>query len=478
MTTLTLTQAAQRSGRGALRILHVFDEAEARPLDSAVGALALSAHQESRGVRLRAIGVAGAVEIAEAARICREELLAEDDAAEILREAGRRLHPVVAPAAPDEAEETIGFRVGGAYLLAGGLGEVGFALAERLGRDYRARIAILGRSDPRGAARERLERLEAQGVRVHYVACDLTDPARLRAALDEIESRIGRLHGVLHLARTVEDGLLAGKSPGSVERVLSAKVDGTLALDAALADAELDWFVLCSSLASWTGLPGGADYAFACGFQNAFARLRENKRRSGLRSGRTVAICWPQWEHDRFLDDAKRARLAAEGLETIDARDGLRILLDAVRSGCAEVAALKGGAEAIRRLTAAPAVEPGADILAELRELDEETLRAFLAYLDTPAAETRPAPPSEAAATLIREAICDFLKLPRDKLLPESAFADLGLDSIKALHLAERLQKRLGVAIDPVMFHESPTLARFSASVAARLARPDARVES
>ncbi|WP_283472117.1 SDR family NAD(P)-dependent oxidoreductase [Methylosinus trichosporium] len=478
VTTLTLTQAAQRSGRGALRILHVFDEAEARPLDSAVGALALSAHQESRGVRLRAIGVAGAVEIAEAARICREELLAEDDAAEILREAGRRLHPVVAPAAPDEAEETIGFRVGGAYLLAGGLGEVGFALAERLGRDYRARIAILGRSDPRGAARERLERLEAQGVRVHYVACDLTDPARLRAALDEIESRIGRLHGVLHLARTVEDGLLAGKSPGSVERVLSAKVDGTLALDAALADAELDWFVLCSSLASWTGLPGGADYAFACGFQNAFARLRENKRRSGLRSGRTVAICWPQWEHDRFLDDAKRARLAAEGLETIDARDGLRILLDAVRSGCAEVAALKGGAEAIRRLTAAPAVEPGADILAELRELDEETLRAFLAYLDTPAAETRPAPPSEAAATLIREAICDFLKLPRDKLLPESAFADLGLDSIKALHLAERLQKRLGVAIDPVMFHESPTLARFSASVAARLARPDARVES
>jgi aryl carrier-like protein len=261
--------------------------------------------------------------------------------------------------------------------------------------------------------------------------------------------------------------------------VLSAKVAGTLALDEALADAELDWFVLCSSLASWTGLPGSADYAFACGFQNAFARLRESWRRSGARSGRTVAVCWPQWSYDRFLDEKKRARLAAEGLETIDARDGLRILLEAVRSSRAEVAALKGGAEAIRRLTLseAPSVDPDAELLAELREMDEATLAAFVAYL-APAAETRPAPPSEASLTMIRDAICDFLKLPRERLLPDSAFADLGLDSIKALHLSERLQKRLGVEIDPVMFHEQPTLARFSASVAQRLARPDARAES
>ena len=167
---ILLTQAAQRSAAANVRVLHVFAAADDRPLDQAVGSLARSAMQESRACRMRAVGVAGSAAIESVAAICRDELLASDDAPEVLYRDGARHTPQIEPSAADPAAATIGFRIGGAYLLVGGLGEVGCAIAERLAREYRAHIAIIGRSDPRGPALERLRRLRDAGIEVHYEA--------------------------------------------------------------------------------------------------------------------------------------------------------------------------------------------------------------------------------------------------------------------------------------------------------------------
>jgi acyl carrier protein len=478
MATVLLIQAAQRAGIAELRILHLFADGDDRPLDQAVGALARSAMQEGEGCRLRAVGIAGAADAAAAAAICRDELLAADDAAEVFYSGGRRQVPAIAVVEADPSAATIGFRIGGAYLLVGGLGEVGCALAERLGRDYRARIAIIGRSDPRGAALKRLNRLRESGLQVQYEACDLTDRDGLARALSTIRAQCGRLHGVMHLARTVEDALLVRKSAASVRRVMAAKVAGSIALDAALADEPLDWFVLCSSLAAWLGLAGGGDYALACAFQNGFARLRQQKVERGERSGRTVAICWPQWQHDRYLNESKLRRLAAEGLQTIDARDGLRIIAQVLQSDQTEVAAVKGNERALHRLTLAYAPTRPADAFAaELRGLSDAALAAYLDYLgavepqpEAPAQEKPPLPAAPAASPeeLVLDTVCDFLKLPPERFAADSAFAEFGLDSIKALHLAERLQVRLGVPVDPAMFYEFPTVSALVQGLAGR----------
>ncbi|MGE4043444.1 MAG: SDR family NAD(P)-dependent oxidoreductase [Acetobacteraceae bacterium] len=562
LASILLTQAVQRAGLGGVRILHVFAQAEDRPLDQAVGSLARSAMQESDGCRLRAVGLAEAAGTQDMAAACRDELLTDDDAPEVLYRAGRRHAPGIEPVASDPDAATIGFRIGGAYLLVGGLGEVGCAIAERLGRDYRARIAIIGRSDPRGPALERLRALREAGIHVDYEACDLTDRPALNQALGRIRTRLGRLHGVLHLARAVEDALLVRKSAASVGRVMAAKVDGSIALDAALAGEELDWFVLCSSLAAWLGLAGGGDYALACAFQSGFARLRQQKVERGERSGRTVAICWPQWRHDRYLNDAKLRRLAAEGLQTIDARDGLRIIAQALQSGCTEVAAVKGSERALARVPlayrqdTAPAVpvhRADDGLMDELAGLSDEELAAYVAHLQgaarDEAAGDKKAPPPERAvagapaprqrgeserrtlpvvmlrrepaaasrrvrtdaggagaglrdnapadfpapapagagraaadradrvtpAEAILGTVCDFLKLPQDRFDATSEFAAFGMDSIKALHVAERLQKQLGVSVDPAMFYEFPTIAALTEALAERTSSRAAR---
>ncbi len=487
LASILLAQAAQRGEASNARILHLFGQADDRPLDQAVGSLARSAVQESDHCRLRAVGILGPVDPERAATICLEELLAADDAPEVSHGPDGRQSPGIEPVSVDPKLATIGFRIGGAYLLVGGLGEVGCAIAERLGRDYRARIAIIGRSEPRGPALERLRKLRDSGLQVHYEACNLTDRPGLHRALASIRGQFGRLHGVLHLARTVEDALLVRKSAASVGRVMAAKVDGSIALDAALAGEELDWFVLCSSLAAWLGLAGGGDYALACAFQSGFARLRQQKVERGERYGRTVAICWPQWRHDKYLNDAKLRRLAAEGLQTIDARDGLRIIEQAMQADRTEVAAVKGTERAFHRLTlayrqdtaplvAAPSVDPDDGFAAELGRLTDAELSAYLVHLRP--AEPEPAAPSEDAEQVVLETICAFLKVPADRFDADAEFAAFGLDSIKALHVSERLQKRLGVQIDPAMFYEYPRIGAFAKALSGRSAMPSMRIRS
>ena len=57
--------------------------------------------QESRACRMRAVGIAGAAAVDSVAAICRDELLASDDAPEVLYRDGARHMPQIEPTAAD-----------------------------------------------------------------------------------------------------------------------------------------------------------------------------------------------------------------------------------------------------------------------------------------------------------------------------------------------------------------------------------------
>ncbi|WPB75854.1 beta-ketoacyl synthase N-terminal-like domain-containing protein [Archangium violaceum] len=145
----------------------------------------------------------------------------------------------------------------------------------------------------REAMQERIRRLqaiEAAGGQVVPLVANVTDAERMAEVLAEVKQRFGALHGVIHAALVLEDGLIQLKTPESASRVLASKVEGTLTLDALLRDEPLDFLVLCSSLSSLLGALGQVDYAAASAFLDAYALSKR-----GLPGRRTVSIDWDRW---------------------------------------------------------------------------------------------------------------------------------------------------------------------------------------
>ena len=210
-------------------------------------------------------------------------------------------------------------REGGAYLITGGLGGVGLALAEELASHRRIKLALLGRTAERSSG---VEALEALGAEVLTLAADVTDPAAVAAALGEAEERLGPVRGVIHAAGVPGGRLLQLLTPEAAEAVMAPKVRGTLVLQAALGDRPLDFFVLCSSINAAIGGFGQTDYCAANAFLDAFARSRHRRRGTFV-----VSMAWDRWEEvgmaARLASPLGLWRTAAEPLHPLlDARIG------------------------------------------------------------------------------------------------------------------------------------------------------------
>ncbi len=199
-------------------------------------------------------------------------------------------------------------RDGGAYLVTGGLGGIGFAVAEQLAERAKARLVLLsrrgfpereawdawlerhGERDGTSERIRRIRRLEAAGAEVWVATGDVANIERMREVVREAEARFGPLHGVFHAAGTIEDGVIPMKSPEAAERVFTPKVHGTLVFAELFADSALDFLVLFSSTSTVLGPPGQVDYTGANAFLDAFAASRR-----GAPGPRTVTVGWGVW---------------------------------------------------------------------------------------------------------------------------------------------------------------------------------------
>ncbi len=231
-------------------------------------------------------------------------------------------------------------RAQGVYLITGGLGGVGLAMAEYLARTVQARLVLVGRQGlparsewpqhlANGSASPSLVHrirqvmaIEALGAEVLVIAADVTQAAQMKAAVKQARARFGALHGVLHTAGVLADGVIQLKDASVAASVLAPKVQGTLALEAALADDKhapaLDFLMLFSSISAFAGLAGQIDYAAANAFLDATAQARHARG-----DVHTIAVDWSQWQEVGMAAElANQLGLAPDALS---GEDGVEI---------------------------------------------------------------------------------------------------------------------------------------------------------
>ena len=136
--------------------------------------------------------------------------------------------------------------------------------------------------------------------------------------LQEIDSDLPPLKGIIHAAGVLDDGVITQQTWERFEQVLKAKVDGGWYLHQQTRDLSLDFFVMYSSAASILGSAGQSNYATANAFLDSLAQLRHSQ---GLPA---TSINWGPWaESGMATDPLVRSQLARQGVVPLKSETGL-----------------------------------------------------------------------------------------------------------------------------------------------------------
>ncbi|RYZ83690.1 MAG: SDR family NAD(P)-dependent oxidoreductase, partial [Moraxellaceae bacterium] len=198
---------------------------------------------------------------------------------------------------PTKDTYNVVFKDHGVYLITGGLGGLGILFAkEIIKQTTKATIILTGRSQLTAKKKSTLDEISASGGKLIYRQLDIANLQQVKDLVATIQNEHKQLNGVIHSAGMTVDNFILKKTLTEFNQVLNPKVSGTFNLDQACQNVDLDFLVLFSSVASWLGNVGQADYAAANGFMDQFAVYRNQLVQARQRSGKTLSINWPLWQ--------------------------------------------------------------------------------------------------------------------------------------------------------------------------------------
>ena len=405
-----------------------------------------------------------------------EHLEAVDGEDQVSWRGGVRHAARLTPAAVGAGGEPLRLRPDATYLISGGLGGLGLEVAHWMALRGARRLVLVGRqglpveptaADPpdrrQARAVARVRDIEATSAAVRVVALDVADAAAVGACLRQLE-RDGwpAVRGVIHAAGVMIYKSLLQHEPGDLERALRAKVPGAWALHEATAGLPLDFFVLFSSASALLSSPLLGSYAAGNAFLDALAHRR---RAQGLPA---LAIDWGSWGEVGMGADAPRdSRSGALDRALILPAQGLEVLERLMQSGAAQVAV------APIDWATWEAVYPvfmRAPLLRRVvrRGGEETTDRGALT------ADAILAAPPESRGPLVLDFLagqtCAVMGIAAGAFDPHQPLSEVGLDSLMAVELRNRIQRALGVSVPMVQLLQGPSVSELATAVAERIA--------
>lgn len=358
------------------------------------------------------------------------------------------------------------WRPDAAYLITGGLGGIGLHVARALAAAGVRHLVILTRTPL--PARENwtqfpletavgqrvaaVQELEAAGVSLEIAALDVSDEVQLRTFLAHYcKAARPRIRGVIHAAVSVNNDLSSAMDRAAFDTVVGPKLRAAQLLDRHLPD--LDLFVLFSSIGGFLAYPGIANYAAAnCGLD----ALAHNRRVKGLPA---LSIAWGPWEKTGLASGKAGEHLlqefARQGIQAISPQRGTALFAWLCNRSDAAVAVLDVDWAAFRH------AKGGRD-LALLRQLSTVSQAAtnerpeLDRNLDLVA--IGPAERRKSLDGIVRNAVAAVLKIAPSRLDERKVLGDMGLGSLLAIELRNRLEADLRRPLPATLAWNYPTM--------------------
>lgn len=359
-------------------------------------------------------------------------------------------------------------RADGRYLVTGGLGALGLAVARGLVERGARHLVLLSRRAPGADAQAVLDELAAAGTDVQVVQGDV---AELRAGRTErrFDDTAPPWRGVVHAAGVLDDALVDRLDVDRLDALLAPKLGGALQLDAVLQDAELDFCVAFSAGAAWLGAPGQAAYAAANATLDAWAAAR---RARGL-PGQSIA--WGRWAAGGMAaarDDSGWENL---GVTAIPTQQGVEVLFELIGRGATQAAVLPlDWPRYLARLHGQQVPRCHERLLRHTPVAASVAAPAAQALRDRLAeapADTRAAVLARELETLLRRIVGMPASQPVD---PQRPLRELGMDSLMTVELRNAIAQALDLRLPATLVFDHPTLQALTAHLLTQLSGPGA----
>jgi len=386
---------------------------------------------------------------------------------------GRYRHVLrLSPAERERPVQPFAWRADASYLITGGLGGVAGHVARAMVEGGARRLVLLGRTplperarwaalDPTGAEGRRVaavRALEALGASVQVAAVDVADRDQLQAFLARYQAEAWpAIRGVVHAAGSFDNRLASQMDRAAFDAVLKPKLLGAQWLDELL--PELDLFVLFSSTGALVAQAGQANYAAANAGLDALAH---DRRARGLPA---LSIGWGVWAGTGLVQDEAGAQNVAQmerqGIRAFEPAQGAALfpwlcprseahLMVLPMDWAVFAQARAGRSEAVYRdmlgaVPAAPVATTG---------LGEQLATA------TPAERRRLLEP------MVKDAVGAVLRIAPARLDPRKALGSMGLNSLMAMELRNRLEAATGRSLSATLAWNYPTVEALAAHLA------------
>ncbi|MCP4137976.1 MAG: SDR family NAD(P)-dependent oxidoreductase, partial [bacterium] len=344
-------------------------------------------------------------------------------------------------------------KMNGVYLITGGAGALGFIFARHLAEKYKAKLVLMGRSKPDSIKNEKIESLKQFGADVVYMQADAANLEEMKAVVKTVREKFGNINGVIHSAGTAGEKIIIQKEIDEFSKFLHPKIHGTIVLDEATKDENLDFMVLFSSTSAVLGDFGQCDYSIGNRFLDSYVDLREELREKKLRHGKTISINWPLWKEGgmHMSEEAESLYLQTSGMSYLETEVGVNAFDAILQSTLSQVLLISGIEKRVNRFVGIEGSENEVISLAKTTQSIDKPVKTKVEKF-TPAA-TEGMPVERRIQLDIQKIASTLLKVDFHSMNDiNENLGNFGFDSISLKGFANMLSETYNVEVSPTVF--------------------------
>ena len=369
---------------------------------------------------------------------------------------------------PPTEQSALQLREEGTYLITGGLGGLGLKVAQWMVKHGAKHLVLVSRNATLDAEKQALlTPLRDLGAKVIVKSADVTQSEAVASLIQDLETTLPPLRGVIHAAGILDDGVLMQMDWDRFSPVLAPKVEGAWNLHHYTQTAPLDFFVLFSSAAALLGPPGQANYAAANLFLDALAHYRHQQGQPAL------SINWSVWsEVGLGVGQETDRRLALQGVTAIEPPQGLRVFEQLLQQPDAQVGVLPFNWSTL--VAQLPAVEASHFLDNVAGEALQDRRQQENAPQSSPLLPqllaAQPAAREQQLQQYLQQQVAQALGRTAEISLTQNIM-DLGLDSLMVLDILNACKRDLQLVLYPREFYERPVISTLAAYLSGEIER-------